>query len=236
MDRGRWRKILTISGIVLLAVGSAPIAALLCDGWTHNDQPLSIDFPLRAGQYATPEFKTDRAESYVIQMELMDSTGRGVGLNDEAVLDLDWKVTDLKGAVIASGALNQRMLGANTVNVGEYAPKRGSQQKMTLRLHRDFEEPAGSKVRLEVNSTEDPEGRAFGFWLFMGWAGIVGGAGAAMLLTVLVSRIMRQVPGTPSRTPQMPRAARPETRHQRSERTSPIPSIQNAWPVDPARR
>jgi hypothetical protein len=200
MPRRPGRKILTITGVVLVLVGIAPMAAIFWDGWTHNDQPLSMRFPLRVGQYTSPEFKTDRAESYVVQMELMDATGRGIGLNDNAVLDLDWKISDLSGEVVASGSLNQRMLGANAVNVGEYAPKRGLRQKMIFNLHRDFEEPVDSKVTLEINSTEDPEGRAFGLWMFSWWAWIVGGAGAIILLVLSILKIRQRVRGIPSRT------------------------------------
>src|SRR5579862_7422489 len=157
MKKWPWRRILTILSVVLIVVGLAPLAALFWDVWTHNDRPLSMDFPLYAGQYTSPEFKTDRAESYIIQMQMMDSTNRGIGLNPDAVLDLDWKITDLSGTVVASGALIQPMRGANAVNIGEYAPKRGLRQRMIFNLHRDFPEPAGSKVTLEINSTEDPE-------------------------------------------------------------------------------
>jgi hypothetical protein len=186
-----WRRILMILGVVLIVVGLAPLAALLWDGLTHNDRPLSMDFPLRAGQYTSPEFKTDRAESYMIQMEMMDSTGRGIGLNPDAVLDLDWKITNLDGAVIATGALVQPVRGANAVNIGEYAPKRGLRQRMIFNLHRDFAEPTGSKVTLEINSTEDPEGFAFGAALFATWAAFVGGSGGALLLVMLVLQIVR---------------------------------------------
>jgi hypothetical protein len=186
-----WRRILTILGVVLIVVGLAPLAALFWDVSTHNDRPLSMDFPLYAGQYTSPEFKTDRAESYIIQMEMMDSTGRGIGLNPNAVLDLDWKVTDLSGTVVASGALNQSIRGANAVNIGEYAPKRGLRQRMIFNLHRGFDEPAGSKVTLEINSTEDPEGFAFGYVLFATWAAFVSGSGGALLLVMLVLQFAR---------------------------------------------
>jgi hypothetical protein len=186
-----WRRILAIVGAVLIVVGLAPLTALLWHASTHNFRPLSMDFPIRAGSYTSPEFKTDLNESYVIQMEMMDSTGRGIGLNADAVLDLDWKIMDLNGSVIASGTRNEPMRGGNAVNLGEYAPKRGLRQKMIFNLHRDFAEPAGSKVTLEINSTEDPEGMAFGYIVFATWAGFVGGSGAVLLLASLILRFAR---------------------------------------------
>jgi hypothetical protein len=141
----------------------------------------------------------------MIQMEMMDATGRGIGLNAEAVLDLDWKVADLNGTVIASGRLNQPMLGGNAANLGEYAPRQGLRQKLALNLHRDFEEPTGAKVTLEVNSTEDPEGAAFAFPMFAEWAAIVGGPGALLLLMMLILRFARPaVRETASRTLETP--------------------------------
>jgi hypothetical protein len=176
---------------VLIVVGLAPLAALLWHASTHNFRPLSMNFPLLEGQYTSPEFKTDLNESYMMQLEMMDATGRGIGLNPDAVLDLDWTVTDLKGSIVKSGTFNEPIRGGNSLNLGEYAPRRGTRQKLILNLHRDFAEPAGSKVTLEVNSTEDPEGMAFGYVLFATWAAFVGGSGGALLLVMLVLQIAR---------------------------------------------
>ena len=57
MKKWPWRRILTILGVVLIVVGLAPLAALLWDASTHNYRPLSMDFPLNAGQYTSPEFE-----------------------------------------------------------------------------------------------------------------------------------------------------------------------------------
>jgi hypothetical protein len=63
---------------------------------------------------------------------------------------------------------------------------------MIIDMHRDLAEPNGSRVTLEVNSTEDPEGMAFGFGLFLWWAEIVGGPGALILLVLLILRTFRR--------------------------------------------
>jgi hypothetical protein len=113
-------------------------------------------------------------------------------MNPDAVLDMDWKIVDDHGAVIAQGTQNVRLSWASGVNLGEYKPKRGLRQRMIIDMHRDLAEPNGSRVTLEVNSTEDPEGMAFGFGLFLWWAEIVGGPGALILLVLLILRTFRR--------------------------------------------
>jgi hypothetical protein len=160
-------------------------------GRAHNFQPLSMQLPFKQGAYTSAEFKTDLNESYVVQVVLMDSTHRAIELNPDAVLDLDWKIVDAGGAVLAQGSQNQPIRGANNVNLGEYKPKRRQRQRMIVNVHREIAEPDDSTITLEVNSTEDPEGMAFGFVLFCWWAGVVGGLGAVILLILLVIRARR---------------------------------------------
>lgn len=191
MKRGRWRSILFGIGCFLVALGIFPLAYLLWFGHVHNFQPLSMQLPFKQGEYTSAEFKTDLNESYMVQVELMDSTYRAIELNPDAVLDLDWKVVGAGGAVLAQGSQNEPIRGANNVNLGEYKPKRGPRQRMIVDIHRDIEEPDDSTVTLEVNSTEDPEGMAFGFVLFAWWAGAVGGLGAVILLVLLFMRARR---------------------------------------------
>ena len=191
MKRGHWHRIFFGIGCFLVAVGIFPLAYLLWFGHAHNFQPLSMQLPYRQGEYTSAEFKTDLNESYMVQVELMDSTHRAIGLNPDAVLDLDWKIVDTKGAVLAQGTQNEPVLGGNNVNLGEYKPNRGQRQRMIIHILRDIEEPDGSTVTLEVNSTEDPEGMAFGSVLFSWWAGAVGGVGAIILLILLVIRARR---------------------------------------------
>ncbi len=191
MKRGRWRSILFGIGCFLEVLGIFPIACLLWFGHSHNFQPLSMQLPFKQGAYTSAEFKTDLNESYMVQVELMDSTDRAIGLNPDAVLDLDWKIVDTGGTVLAQGSQNEPIRGANNVNFGEYKPKRGQRQRMIVNIHRDIEEPDDSTVTLEVNSTEDPEGMAFGFVLFSWWAGVVGGLGAVILLILLFMRARR---------------------------------------------
>jgi hypothetical protein len=199
-----WRRIFFFLAIFLIGVGIAPLAALLWHGWTHNFQPLSMQLPTAKGEYASAEFKTDLDEGYMIQLELMDESHRSIELNPDATIDLDWKIVDTNGAVIAKGVQDGRIGGGNEVNFGEYKPRRGTHQRMIVNIHEDIAEPAGSTLTLQVNSEEDPEGAAFGFLIFSWWAAIVGGAGAVTLIALFLLRIARPIRSTPSRIPQTP--------------------------------
>jgi hypothetical protein len=124
----------------------------------------------------------------MIQVEFADSSHRGIGLNPDAFLDLDWKIVDANGIMIQQGTQNTRLSWANEVNLGEYHPKRGVAQRFIVNLHRDIVEPQGSDVTLEVNSTEDPEGMAIGYYMFRWWAIVVAGSGAILAAVLLIRR------------------------------------------------
>jgi hypothetical protein len=190
LKKPRYRIVVAL-GLLLIVVGIGPLAYLLWFRSAHNFQPLSMQVPLKQGEYTSPVFKTDLDEPYMIQMGFADSSQRGIGLNRNAVLDLDWKIIDANGTVIQQGTQNTRLSWANSVNLGEYHPKRGLAQRLNIDLHHDIDEPEGSHVTLEVNSTEDPEGMAFGSYMFLGWAFIVAGLGVILLAFLLIRRPAR---------------------------------------------
>jgi len=192
MNPRPWRKILTIVAGVLIVVGAAPLAYLYWFASAHNFRPLSMELPLKQGEYTSAVFKTDLDENYMIQIELADPTRRAIGLNKNAILDLDWRIVDESGTVIQQGTENTLLSWANNVNLGEYHPKRGGRQRLIVDVHREIEEPKGSSVTLEINSTEDPEGMAIGAYMSFWWACIVAGPGAILLLVLLVLRVVRK--------------------------------------------
>jgi hypothetical protein len=194
MNRRPRLRILTIVAGVLIVVGAAPQACLYWFASAHNFRPLSMQLPLKQGEYTSAVFKTDLDENYMVQIEMADPTMRAIGLNENAILDLDWKIVDAGGAVLKQGTENTLLHGANGVNLGEYHPRRGELQRLIVNLHREIEEPAGSRVTLEVNSTEDPEGMAFVAFIAFWWARIVAGSGAILLLVLLVLRVVQKKP------------------------------------------
>jgi hypothetical protein len=74
MKQRPWRRILAIVSSVLIVVGASPLVCLYWFASTHNFQPLSMDLPLKQGEYTSAVFKTDLDENYMIQIELADPT------------------------------------------------------------------------------------------------------------------------------------------------------------------
>lgn len=194
MKQRPWPRILTIVAGVMIVVGAAPLAYLCWFASAHNFQPLLMELPLNQGEYTSAVFKTDLDENYMVQIELADPATQSIGLNKDAILDLDWKIVDAGGIVLQQGTQNTRLRGANNVNLGQYHPRRGERQRLIVDLHREIDEPGGSRVTLEVNSTEDPEGRAVAAYMSFWWACIVAGPGAILLLVLLVQRVVRKSP------------------------------------------
>ncbi len=126
-----WRRILTVVGSLLAIAGVAPLAYILWYASVHKFQPVSMPLPFEHGHYTSTVFKTDLDEPYVIQMEFSDPSGQSRGLNQEAILDLDWKVVDSNGATLKRGFQNTTVRWANGVNLGQYLPtKRGDAQQL----------------------------------------------------------------------------------------------------------
>ena len=196
-----WGKIFFWTACFLVVLGISPLAALMWHFYAHNFQPLSMQLPLKQGTYTSAVFKTDLDESYMIQIDFLDATQHSRVMNPDAVLDMDWKIVDDHDAVVAHGTQGFRLSSSSGVNLGDYHPQRGLRQRIIIDMHRDLVEPNGSSVTLEVNSTEDPEGRAFGYGMFLRWAVLVAGPGVVVLLVLLFLRIIRRAaaetfPGT----------------------------------------
>src|ERR1700677_3713692 len=95
-----------------------------------------------------------------------------------------------RGAVIQSGAYREGNIGGNSVNVGEYRPKRGSHQRIILNIHQDVD-VAGSDLKLHIGLPEEGLDMAYGSGAAIGWAALVAGPGAGVLLILLIRRAMR---------------------------------------------
>jgi len=177
-----WSKILTGIGCLLLLMGLAPLAWLLWWGSAHNFEPLSVPLSLKRGEYTSPLFKTDLDEAYQIQIYFLPP--------HSIPLDLDWKVVDDRGAVIQSGAYKEGNTGGNNVNVGEYRPKRGLHQRIIVNIHQEVD-AAGSDPKLHIGVPEEGLGMAYGSGAAIGWAALIAGPGAIVLLVLLIRRATR---------------------------------------------
>ena len=182
MKNWSWSKIIVGVGCLLILVGIAPLAYLFWWGNAHNFEPLSVPLSLKSGQYTSPVFTTDLNETYQIQIYFLPP--------HSIRLDLDWKVVDDHDAVIRSGAFREENTGGNSLNVGEYRPKRGAHQKIIVNIHQDVD-ASGPDLKLHIGVPDETLGMAYGLAAALGWGAIVGGTGVIVVLVFLIRRAMR---------------------------------------------
>lgn len=195
LKRWPWRTILIGVAVLLVLVGVAPLAYLLWWGSAHNLEPLSVPLSLKRGEYTSPFFKTDLDDDYQIEIYFLPY--------HRTPLDLDWKIVDEGGALIQSGnySEDQQMGGNDAILERHYRPKRGSRQRIMVSIHQDVQAPAPDfDTRLHIGLPERRLELAYGSPAAIMWAAIVAGAGAIMLLVVVILRVVRRQ--TP-RVPQM---------------------------------
>ncbi len=184
MKRWPWRTILVSLATLLVLVGVAPLAYLLWWGKTHNLEPLSVPISLRRGDYTSPFFTTDLDDDYQIEIYFLPY--------HRTPLDLEWKIVDETGALIQSGGYSEDQMGGNdAILERHYRPKRGSRQRIMVSIRQDVQAPE-SDTRLHIGLPERGLEQAYGSAAATIWAAIVAGAGAIMLLVLLILRVLRR--------------------------------------------
>lgn len=184
MKRWPWRTILVSLATLLVLVGVAPLAYLLWWGKTHNLEPLSVPISLRRGDYTSPFFTTDLDDDYQIEIYFLPY--------HRTPLDLEWKIVDETGALIQSGGYSEDQMGGNdAILERHYRPKRGSRQRIMLSIRQDVQ-ATESDTRLHIGLPERGLEQAYGSAAATIWAAIVAGAGAIMLLVLLILRVLRR--------------------------------------------
>jgi hypothetical protein len=89
------------------------------------------------------------------------------------------------------------MGGNDAILERHYRPNRGSRQRIFVSIHQDVQ-PPDSDTRLHVGLPERGLEQAYGSAAAIMWAAIVAGAGAIMLLVVVILRVVRwQTPPVP---------------------------------------
>jgi hypothetical protein len=184
-----WRT--SIAGAVLvIALGLAPLAYLFWLGSGNKLEPLSMPLPLTRGESTSPFFTTALDDDYQVEIYFLPV--------NRTPLDLDWKIVDARGVVIASGSYRDEQAGGNDVVLGHYRPKRGLSQRAIVNVHQGEAAP-GSDVRLHVGLPERGLENSYGFIPAGLWAVVIGGAGVIGLVAALVGRSRRAAsPNIPS--------------------------------------
>jgi hypothetical protein len=184
LKRWPWCTILVSLATLLVLVGVAPLAYLLWWGKAHNLEPLSVPISLRRGDYTSPFFTTDLDDDYQIEIYFLP--------NHRTPLDLEWKIVDETGALIQSGGHSEDQMGGNdAILERHYRPKRGSRQRIMVSIRQDVQAPE-SDTRLHIGLPERGLEQAYGSAAATIWAAIVAGAGAIMLLVLLILRVLRR--------------------------------------------
>jgi len=110
----RFSRKAAFAGLVVAVV--AGLTPLMWCEWSYRTQrvePLSVSFTLKKGEYVSPSFIPARGEEYSIQIYFIPSG---------STLDLDWKVVNERGQVLASGNCRESPAG-NAVLLGFYTPQ-----------------------------------------------------------------------------------------------------------------
>ena len=177
-----WGKILTRISLSLIVAGVAPYAYLLLWALVHNQEPLSVQLPLKRGEYISPYFRTDLDDTYQINLYWTRFP------DPQTEVDLDWKIVDDTGTVIQQGVYQNRMRRANIAGLGSYRPKCGLRQRIFVNIHLDVKGP-DAQPRLQIGVPELSLELAEGFSpLAFGWAVIVAGTGVIILAVLRMRR------------------------------------------------
>jgi hypothetical protein len=182
MKKWPWVKILFSVSCLLVLLGVAPLAFAIWE--VTQSQPLSEPLTLKRGEYGSPYFRTYLGGDYQVQLGWLRFP------DAQAMVDLDWKIVDDSGTVIQHGTYSDRLRGANNLNLGEYRPKFGLRQRIITTVHQDVQGDSANAT-LQIGQPEISLDMSYGFFLFLGWAGVVGGPGVVMLCILLVRRITR---------------------------------------------
>jgi TRAP-type C4-dicarboxylate transport system permease small subunit len=212
MKRWPWRTILTAFACILIVVGLAPVIYLSWFVYAANWTPMTMALPLHRGTYTSPSFKTglhDQDKPYylaVVAGRILDGQGPScieagkviesyACRGDGRILDMDWKFVDGQGKVLKQGTYNGRIYGGLALDekVTDYLPPKNTPLKVVLDIHQDIQGFDGAHPRLELQA--NPEyglESAYGSAAFLGWAVIVAGPGAIILVVLLFMRLFWQ--------------------------------------------
>ena len=132
----------------LIFLGLLPIVGIQLWALTHSWQPISEQILLKRGQFVSPYFKPELDGTYQVSISWLNQFPRR-----ETQVNLDWEIVDSQNQVIDQGTYNNSLDGANTVELGEYHPKRGVRQRIIVNVHQDVSGPDG-QATLDIGIPE----------------------------------------------------------------------------------
>lgn len=193
MKKWPWRKILAIFAGCLVIAGAIPFARCLWYAYEPRPEPLVMEFPLRKGEYASSPFNAGFDGPYRIDLDW----DRSILGNEQKRLDLDWKIVDAKRGIVAKGSFDNSIVG-NTVCLGGYPAGFRKGQRIVVTLPHDVQNIDESmRLKVSVDAAEISLDMSYAWGIAVGWAGIIAGPGALLLVLLAVLR-MRSHSTSPS--------------------------------------
>lgn len=150
--------------VAWIIVGLGPLSYLLWWGSLGTVEPLSVPISLDAGQFTSPYYTPAPDESYQVEIYFLPF--------NRTPLDLDWKIVDDGGEVIASGDYTDQVTGGNDAILGHYVPGRRSRQRIVVTIHQGDNVP-NTDPRLHIGLPERGLAVGYGFAFVVGWAILV---------------------------------------------------------------
>ncbi|MGB6687554.1 MAG: hypothetical protein WBE76_06905 [Terracidiphilus sp.] len=196
MKRWPWRKILAMMGVGLVIVGIIPLAECLRLEYAPRPEPFLMQFPLKKGVYTSAPFRTGFHGPARIDLEWRRSIPRDQQQN----LDLDWKIVDDRGRIVTKGSYNSRWIVGTTACLGGWAQGYRKGQRIVLTLPGDAQGVDESAwLKIGVDADEIGLDMSYAGAIVWGWAVIVAGPGALLLILLLAWRVRsnRTSPSTP---------------------------------------
>ena len=182
MKKWSWRKILAIIGCCLVVVGLIPVASSFWLEYESRPEPFIMSFPLQKGEYTSSPFKTGFNGPSRIDLEW----DRSIPAKQKS-LDLEWKIVDDTGKIVAKGFHNRWIAGNSAPLYGANDVYRKGQRIVVTLPHdvRDVDQSMRVKITVDVAEIALDESYA---GIGIVWAAIVAGPGAILLIVLAVRR------------------------------------------------
>ena len=203
-------------GTVIILIGVAPLLYTLFLRYSHNWEPLTVSLQLRPGEFQSDEFKTDLDGRYLVALRFDKLQGQdfdraqcmmGIDLpanvlscsGTQKTIDFVWEVVGDKGFVMGSGSYKPLGFGGNEVQFGAFHGRRGSQQRLVLKIMRDAGRLNDAHPKLVVQAgPEYSERLPFLHYYSMLWLEVIGSLG---VLCVLIAALTTKTKARATRPP-----------------------------------
>jgi hypothetical protein len=164
MNEAKVRKIVVSTLALVVLVGLTPLLWLLWWSRPQTVEPFSVPVTVKSGSYISPPFVTAvpaKDEQYQVELYFLPVP--------RTPLNLEWKVVNNGGAVLAHGEYRERHALGNDAILGFFRPTVRSTQRVMLNV----ENEGSLDTTLHVGIPERSLDAAFGFPFAIGWALVV---------------------------------------------------------------